>query len=166
MSEVDGRTDSATVVTQLIPDMNFTCNASIVGFISAGVNLNREPNPKIQIWRKNSSQPTIYYKTEPDVVVNTADACVETGSVVGNVVWCILDNTYRVSVQPGDIVGVELPSTTSDEIYFTHGGPTNYIFQRQLDSTFDLSLNESVVQQLPQIALSLTSGKSIYACLP
>ena len=77
--------------------------------------------------------------------MNTADACVETGSVVGNVVWCILDNTYRVSVQPGDIVGVELPSTTSDEIYFTHGGPTNYIFQRQLDSTNDLSLNESVV---------------------
>ena len=85
-------------------------------------------------------------------------------AIVGDTLWCILYNTYRISVQPGDILGIELPSTRNTEILFTNGGPVNYVFDGQPGSTVNLSNNESFskAQQLPQIVFSLTSGKINY----
>ena len=40
-----------SVLTILIPDMNFTYNATIAGFIVAGTSVKKEPYSKIQIWR-------------------------------------------------------------------------------------------------------------------
>ena len=76
----------------------------------------------------------------------------------------ICDKEYQVSVQPGDILGLEIPSTNDDDfdIWFTKGGPTNYVFDSQLNSTVDRSENNTIaVQQLPQIYFGFTSGKDI-----
>ena len=82
-------------------------------------------------------------------------------AIVGDTLWCILYNTHQVSIQPGDILGIELPRTRNTEILFTKGGPINYVFNGRPGSTVNLSNNESFskAQQLPQIVFSLTLGK-------
>ena len=160
VSGVGHRTTTTNMTTLLIPGMNFTCNASIVGFIVAGRNLSVVPHSHVQIWRKNNS--SMYYQVgnfsvHPGVcVANSMQA------VVGYTYLCILQDSFRASVQPGDILGLELPATDTDEILFTNGGSTNYIFNHssQLDSNTKLSLNgSSTAQQLPQIIFNITSGK-------
>ena len=167
-----GNTD--TTVTILIPDMNFTCNAKIAGFTFAGINRQNmgRQDPVIQIWQENSTQletgGTIYHKTGPAIAINTSKdvgACddglpkITTGS---RIYLCILRKDFQVSVQPGDILGLELPSTNDDDfdIMFIKGGPDNYIFLQQVNSTVDLSLSnhQSLRAQLPQITFRLTSG--------
>ena len=160
MSEVGHRTSSSRVTTLLIPEMNFTCNATIIGFIVAGTRFDREPHSQVQIWRKNNSH--VYYLAgnfSMDTAGKGSTVCVAERIIVGNTRWCILHNNLQVSVQPGDIFGLELPSTNGDEIFFTSGGPVNYIFEHQLDSNVNLSHNETNVEQLPQIVFNLTAGK-------
>ena len=156
VSEV-GRRTTTNMTTLLIPEMNFTCNAKIIGFTVAGRSLS--PYSHIQIWRKKNS--SMYYKVE-DFSVH-GDVCVAMQTRVGNTFLCILQDNFQVSVQPGDILGLELPATDSDEILFTNGGPTNYIFNHwsQMDYNINLSLSNgsSTAQQLPQIIFNLTSGK-------
>ena len=172
--EVGHGTSSKNAITYLIPGMNFTYPATIVGFIVAGTSLNQEPHSKIQIWRRKSSQSCVYYRVESEIVVNIDIVCVSLFEVVDNVFSCILNDTYRVSVQSGDFLGLELPQTSDDrKIYFTSGGPTNYIFQGELNSTIEL-INDSgyttmkakkdtlkTVQSQSQIALNLTLGMYI-----
>ena len=149
-----------TVLTILIPDMKFTDNATIAGFIVAGTNLMKEPHSKIQIWRQNYSQPDTYYKVQPDIVINGAIGCASRVTIAMGIDFCIL-KSMAVSVQPGDFLGLEIPQT--DRIYFTSGGPENYVFTGALNSSVELANNfySEVVQQQPQIAFNLTSG-----CLP
>ena len=172
MSEVGNHTSNINTTTLLIPEMNFTCNASIVGFTLAGRNLSN--NFQIQIWRKNSfHNSTVYYQVghSVSVIVLSEDVCLAVQNIVGNTFWCILRDHYQVSVQPGDILGLELPRTDDDGIWFTNGGPVNYEFDNQLDpdpnrsitvnlssdGTPSYSLN--ITQQLPQIIFNLTSGR-------
>ena len=160
--EVDHRTTNDSVMTMLIPAMKFTKNATIAGFTVAGTMFNRKPHSKIQIWRQNTSQPCVYYKVQPNITVNANTVCISLVKVVNNIRSCIL-NTMAVSVQPGDFLGLELPQTSNNsEIYFTSGGPDNYVFRGALNSPVEL-VNESDfmvdrVQQQPQIIFSLTSG--------
>ena len=138
--------------------MNFTCSTSIVGFTVAGRNLNHEPHSHVQIWRKSSF--AVYYPVGNFFI--HGGVCVAAGIIVGGTFWCILHNNFSVPVQPGDILGLELPATDSDEILFsTSGGPMNYIFRHpsHLDSIINLSHNRSsTAKQLPQIMFDLTSG--------
>ena len=162
VSEVGSRTRDSGITTLLIPEMNFTCNATIVGFIVAGSDLNSGPHSQVQIWRKNNS--AVYYQVG-NFSVDTAGGntvCMAERAIVGNTRWCTLRNNLLVSVQPGDIFGLELPSTNDDEIFFTSGGPVNYVFGCRLNSNANLSNNGSytIAQQLPQIVLNLTSGKA------
>ena len=136
VSEVGSRTSNEHITTLLIPEMNFTCNASIVGFALAGRNFsNGSNNFQIQIWRKNSSHnSTTYYQVGHSVSVivpysgASGGVCLAAKRIVRNSFWCILHENYRVLVQPGDILGLELLRTNDDEIWFTSGGPVNYKF--------------------------------------
>ena len=153
------------MTTLLIPEMNFTCNASIVGFAVAGRNLSDDPHSRVQIWRKNSSRSSYYQVGNFNVALH-GGVCVASGPIVGDTFWCILRDNFQVAVEPGDILGLELPATDSDEILFTRGGPMNYIFKHrypnQLDTNINLSHNRSsTAQQLPQIIFNFTSGKTI-----
>ena len=152
-----------STVTLLIPAMNFTCNATIAGFAVAGTRLNSAPHSQLQIWRKASSQNSVYYKAG-SFFVNTAGGICAAWRIVNITYWCTLFEVSRLSVQPGDILGLQLPSNF--EILFTNRGPVNYIHESvyQLNSTVILSHNESdsIAQQLPQIILNFTSGKQYY----
>ena len=161
VSEVGSRT-MTNMTTLLIPEMNFTCNASVVGFIVSGRSWGDGCHSRVQIWRKSSRS---YYQVG-SVSIHDG-ACVATQRIVGDIHWCILHENMQVSVQPGDILGLELPAAHyySDEILFTNRGPTNYVFKHlnQLDSNTNLFLNgRATAQQLPQIIFNLTSGKPYY----
>ena len=61
---------------RLIPEMNFACNGVITGY-TAIVRDRTLPedqlqDPKIQVWRKNTSQfgSYVYYKTSPDIAID------------------------------------------------------------------------------------------------
>ena len=154
--EVGGRTKEDTVITTLIPDMNFTYNATIAGFIVAGRRFNQNPH-SIQIWRPNGLQPVTYYQVERDITVNNMECSVQYRFGNFRLVSCILNSKNRVRVQPGDFLGLQLPQMINDSgIYFTSGGPTNYIFEHKLNSPAEP--NNSTVQQRPQIAFNLTLG--------
>ena len=109
---------------------------------------------------KNSSQNSVYNKVGV-ITVNIAyngDVCVAQ-QIVRNTWWCILLDAAQISVQPGDILGLELPHN-DHEIYFTKEGPENCVFQYQLDSTIRFSSDNSCMydHQLPQISFKFTSG--------
>ena len=158
VSAVGRRTVATNMTTLLIPEMNFTCTASVVGFIVSGRGLSNGPHSRIQFWRESFGS---YYQVG-NVPIHDG-ACVAMQRIVGDTYLCILHENLQVSVQPGDLLGLELPATDSDEILFTNRGPTNYIFRHsnQLDSNTNLSLNggSATTQQLPQIIFNLTSGK-------
>ena len=163
------RTEGSRVTTLLIPEMNFTCNASIVGFIVTvtGQSFYRSPYSKIQIWR---NQTSTYYRVGSGISMNFRNSgpCVATSrSYEGRLLWCILRDTLQISIQPGDILGIELPAIARArnhaEIFFTRGGPINYVFEHQISSSSNVDLSShgisSKVKQLPQIAFNLTSGE-------
>ena len=106
MSQISFRTGPAT---RLIPEMNFTCDGTIVGFTVAVDEQNRDEDPMIQVWRENISQPGVYYKTTADIAIDEA-VCVDgLTEVYSEVFQCKLNGTAQVSVQAGDVLGLELP---------------------------------------------------------
>ena len=73
-----------------------------------------------------------------------------------NVYECDLSLGERVTVQPGDGIGMELSFTRRAlfRLYFNTSGPANYVFNRH-DYTFSLSDASSVRQDQPQIFLTV-----------
>ena len=144
--------------------MNFTCNGTLAGFTFVGINRrDGDQDPKVQIWRENSSEPGFYYRTGAEITVNSSDngACDDgLPTIVSRTYFCVLAKRFQVILQPGDILGLELPP--AHDVFTRGGGPMNYIFYQKLNSTVQLSENNSMVQQLPQITFSLTSG---YCCI-
>ena len=170
---VSAQTNSDFVETRIIPDMTFNCNATIFGFIVAGRMLSTPPHAKIQIWREINDYEyeivnmiSINFNASQE---NKERVCVQTRSVISNAQWCVLDDAHRVRVQPGDILGLELPKTDTDtasEILFLDIGPENYVYSGQLNSSVNI-LNDTMfskVDQLPQIMFNLTSGKFCVRC--
>ena len=109
----------------------------------------------IQIWRESPSQCGTYFKPVADIPVR-GNVCDGGATIISSGVYhCTLKNAFRVPVQPGDILGLELPPTNSDDyqIHFTSGGPINYVFQEQLLSDTALSGRAIEVQEQPQISI-------------
>lgn len=160
VSRVSSYNRNAKAVNLLIPEMNFTRNATIVGFLVAGRNLHNGRHSKIQIWRKNDSQSSVYSQVGSILVnVNNRGSCAAM-EIADATYLCILYD--ELSVQSEDILGLELPNN-NDEIFFTRGGPTNYIFgQLGQDSNINIGLrshNGNTAKQLPQIIFNFTLGR-------
>ena len=166
IGRVSAQTNSDDVVTRIIPEMTFTCNGTIFGFTVAGRQLYQPPHAKIQIWRKISDYE---YEVVSEIKVDTNASirndnivCVHTRPAIYNVAWCVLNDASHVTVQSGDILGLELPAVRNSEVYFADRGPTNYVFSGRVNSTISLlNVNNTEfmkIQQLPQIVLNLTSG--------
>ena len=127
----------------------------------AGGMRNGQQDPKIQVWRENETQSDVYYKPGLDIMFeNSSSVCTSFNEEPAGVFHCILSEVAYVSVQPGDILGLELPPTDDAdfETYFTSEGPMSYVFQQQLNSTVNLSEAHSVTNDLPQINLLVVLG--------
>lgn len=162
-------------ILYLIPEMNFTCNGTIVGFTVAGrqrTGPRSTDDPIIQIWRQNSSN--VYYKTNGSDI---AMACAETfsrivfqGSNINDQVWeCNLSaiNLHQVTVQAGDILGLLLPPRNNVSFHLSFArvsrGPTNYTFEEWPLLAVDLDVTRmNSSRALPQIAVQVESGMQSY----
>ena len=158
--------------TQLIPEMNFVCSGIITGYTATLIDQNGGQDPVIQIWRKNVGS---YYKTSPDIAIDSAlcvDGLTRLTEVSGGhgVFHCNLTQSTRVSVQAGDILGLELPEREkgNNDIRLAFAtvssGPISYVFDT---SESQVSYNaiwrhNQIVRELPQITLEIIgSGKYI-----
>ena len=144
--------------------MKFTCDGIITQFIIGGVPRPGAQDPRIQIWRKSPNRCGAYFKPLPDIPLN-ANACNESIKLFSQGMFqCSLLETFSIQVQPGDILGLELPPTNNEsfEIRFNSGGPTNYVFPYQIYFAVDLSNAEaSEVQEQPQINITVTEVSTV-----
>ena len=158
---------SMAEVTRLIPEMNFVCNGVVVGFKVAVVTRGGKQPTVIQVWRRNCTQcpdpPAYVYHKESDVTISDAVCVNGLTRVTGDVFHCNLNETAQISVQPGDILGLELPTrrAAATRLYFATvpRGPTNYGFTGQMLSSPAMLANRSSKKtELPQITLDIHPG--------
>ena len=123
--EGNGRGEESTTVTRLIPDLKFNCEGWITQFIAAGTQQPGPLGPKVQIWRV--SQCGEYFRPVEDLPISGNVCEGDRQGPCSGIYCCTLQEAFRVQVQPGDFLGLELPPTSADdyEIYFTSSGPTN-----------------------------------------
>ena len=157
------------VTTRLFPDLKFGCFGTIVRVTAAAVDESRSQDPKIQIWRQNKTQPGLYHKIGPDLPLNrpNSGSCYRITYNMNNsgLFQCTLNEGYRIAVQPGDFLGLEIPPINDDdlEIYFKVGGSINLVFQGLLNSTVNLSnVPHNITNDEPQISFLVVLGKILY----
>jgi hypothetical protein len=131
---------SDSIETRLLFSANFTCPGTMVGWTVAGRRGEGTHYPKLQIWREDSSRRDYYDKQGRDIQVDTqGSACELITQTCDQIFQCRLKATNRITVQRGDILGVELPRLNSSgfELFFQMGIYTqnHYIFRRQLNSS-------------------------------
>ena len=150
------------VTTKLFPGLRFGCTGKIVRMEVASSKGRKEQQLpiKIQVWRENGTRSDIYYKGGPDIPI--AKSVCARSPPSGRIFRCTLKDNFQVSVQRGDILGLELPP--SSDIYFSNftltEGQTlvNYEFEGQLNSTVDISQAAHRRNGLPQINLLVILG--------
>jgi hypothetical protein len=169
VAEGSGRGERDRWTTRLFPDMKFGCVGTIVGVTAAIRNRNRlGSRPKLQIWRENGTQSDLYHNTISSSNIrirNSNNHCYQR-NLSNGIFQCTLREDLRISVQPGDFLGLEIPSINNDdlEIYFKAGGPTNLVFQGQLGPTVDLSTKpHATTNDEPQITFLVVLGT--FPCL-
>ena len=164
--------------TRLIPEMNFVCSGSIVGFtVAMNPKAGASKHPLIQIWRSthSSHSVTVQQSREESYHREGFGIPLHEGVCVGGLVrveessevfHCKLNESAQVSVQPGDILGLELPQGNRLNVsVLTFAkvlkGPTNFVFEPLLPlpttTTVQLCDRASTNQELPQITLDVES---------
>ena len=124
--------------------------------------------PKIQIWREDKTRPGLYHKISSNVMIQRSNPpCYQrTYDDSSSIFQCTLREDLCISVQPGDFLGLEIPSRdggTGDDlvICFKAGGPTNLIFRGRLGSTIDLFTDpHTISNHEPQITFLVVLGKN------
>ena len=84
---------------------------------------------------------------------------------MSDILECTLTEDHHIPVQPGDFLGLEIPSYREDDllIYFKAGRLTNLVFQRQLESTVNLfSEPHTIINGEPQITFLVVIGKKFF----
>ena len=152
------------IETRLLFSVNFTCYGTIVGWIVTGKRVQgRTQYPELQVWRADPSRGLdYYYKPGQDIPVNPdGSACDIVTKTCGQIFQCRLRADYQVSVQPGDILGVELPQVTVSgfHLYFIsisipEKTQDHYIYRRQLQSSVHTS-SYSLRQSSDQLLISV-----------
>ena len=151
--------------TRLIPEMRFVCNTTITGYTVA---MSSRPSgvqyPIIQTWRKNDTdcQPDVYYNAGVNISISNSSCVNGLVEVANGVFHCDLVRDDQFSVQPEDILGLELPPNDDDasvlKFAMVGKGPISYIFDQQLLTTAVLSNGTIIVNEVPQINLQVESG--------
>jgi hypothetical protein len=143
--------------------MRFVCNGTISGYTVAMKREGGQQHPRIQVWRRNEThdQIGVYHKVGSGIPIDTSMCMAGLTEVVNGVFDCDLLEAAGISVQPCDILGLELPPANNDSgvISFANitKGPTNYVFeqQQQFSSTVMLSDSTSTNRELPLMTLRL-----------
>ena len=159
--------DRAQLTTRLFPGLKFGCFGTIVRVTVAVWDSSQgDKDPKIQIWREDKTIPGLYHKKSSVIQIrqSTPQCYDDQGTIMNGILECTLSEDFRISVQPGDFLGLEIPSYFEDDlvIYFKAGGPTNLVFQGQLGSTVDLFSESHAITNLePQVTFLVVLGKNI-----
>ena len=157
------------MITRLFPELKFGCFGTIVRVTTAVWDTPGSQGPKIQIWREDKTQPGHYHKISSNVQIQRSNPpCIHrTYRSSSRIFQCTLREDLRISVQPGDFLGLEIPSVANDDlvIHFKAGGPTNIVFQGQLGSTVNLfSEPHTITYHEPQITFLVVLGKN-FSCI-
>ena len=164
-------TGGESAATRLIPDKHFTCHGAVVGWRAAGILSDNSSLPNnnamLGIWRESS---TGTYNKIATIELGTCGSGVEAPIVAGesNVYECSLPENLRVTVQPGDILGIDIGAASGGHgfrLVFINGGPTNYVFNGH-PSTATLSQSDSIVQERPQVILTAVTVATSTVELP
>ena len=144
----------------LIPDMNFTCDSTIVTVTVGGVlQTGKNQSIKLCTWKKNASMPRIYHKSQ-EIIDLAPDIC----DYKNNRRYSCSMGGNQISVKSGDILGIELPpSEDADfELNSLLAPPLmNYIFEgTNLSSTVDLCNMSKIITVQPLIMLEISQGDS------
>ncbi len=147
--------------------MNFTCHGTIVGWTVTGRKIESKTQyPELQVWRADPSQGLdYYYKPDQDIPVDPEGlACEIVTQACDQIFQCRLREANQVSVQPGDILGVEIPQLINSGflLYFisTPGTQDHFIYRQQLSSSVNTSTH--YIRQFDDqllISLEIESGE-------
>ena len=158
------------IVALIIPDINFTCTGVVVKWRAAGDFGTGTKNVKIVIWRPRNVQENTYDRVSMQIELGVCENGTRATAVpaLSNVYECTLPETHRVSVQPGDIIGTEIPGNQQHfRLYFDNfRGPPNYrhvTFESDpptLEVTLDSRLSRPP-RDLPLLALLVEPGMSM-----
>ena len=149
--------------------MNFTCSGRIINWRAAGELHVPTPSPdknddnqtKLRIWRRVKSHPGTFFScTKLTITLGVCNDGQPADTSDTNVHECQLANDSQVSVQPGDIVGLEIPQSTMRVFtpYFinTTVGPKIKSYDLLNSTVSVVSLNDSIVTTTQaQLLLSL-----------
>ena len=159
------RGELGRVTTRLFPELKFGCFGTIVGVTAAILDAARGTIPKVQIWRENETQPGLYHRMSSCnnlIRWGTNNTCYQRTLNRGIYRCYALRENYRISVQPGDFLGLEIPPINEEDpvIYFKTGGPKNFVFQYPLNSTVNSSSEpHCITYDEPQITFMVLLGK-------
>ena len=146
--------------TRIIPEISFNCSGTVTGWSAAGEirsagGGSATTNSVLSIWRERSSGSGTYDRVS-GIDLGICSSENPAPLVMDNIYECILPQT--VSVQPGYIVGIELPPENESKfrLYFnSQGGQTNHVFDGH-GTTFSLSQAITMEETSDQPQISLT----------
>lgn len=144
--------------------MNFTCDGIITnvtvgghGVIQPGRSLNQRI--KLRIWKENATDPGVYHRSKKTIFLELS-TCHSNEQNKRRFYVCRLRVGKQVSVEPGDILGIELPprDVTDFELHSVSApGMTNYIFRGTiLPPMVDLCDRNGEIRVQPLILLGIT----------
>ena len=126
-------TDFNSSETRLIPSVEFSCTGTLVGLTMSRRRGSGEVYPKLQIWRRSSTDRNLYFRNGPEIqIVASGSACetLTTNANCNQEFYCRLSPANYLSVLSGsDIIGVELPPLENQafELFFIASGQQQYI---------------------------------------
>ena len=156
------------IETRIITGKQFACDGTIVGWRVAGTVGRGRQYPKLQVWRlRNASASSQeYFKPGNDI---SMEGTVSSPPVDCDIFEHTLDKVSQVTVQSGDILGIELPPGNDqafDVLYDLDGEPLTYIYRRRLANEIELTdglFGQFNVQPLIDLRV-IPAGKGITKC--
>ena len=148
--------------TRLIPAMEFNCTGTLVGWTVSGRRGSGTMYPKLQVWRRNSTSSSTYYKNGPEIQIDAeGSACetiTQTCSDSNRTFQCKLSTANRVSVRSGsDFIGVELPPFNNQgfELFFLISSQQSHFVWRHELTTSSVTSNSYDVQVYDHVFLDV-----------
>lgn len=124
--------------TRLIPEMQFSCTGTLVGWTVSGRRGSGKMYPKLQIWRRSSTHRNIYFKNGPEIQVDAEGSACQTITRNANCTQefhCGLSPANYVSVSSGsDIIGVEVPPLNNQafELLFMASSREQHVWRSEI----------------------------------